>query len=261
MLAGVYSSSTLNGNWLEERQAPPKPDLERVVRPQENEVRTTRFSRRKQGKSYGVPDDGFPSVTTSSQHIDFCPLDERGVNMVDAPLTKFLDSSGVPEVSYDKRRPVVGPRSGFRALLNRHAEGEDARYWDTSTGDAFVTPKEFDEEGDIKTLRSKAAGVPCVQEEKIYKQALSGEPPNIDLIPMQRSWMANFDPGLREFLKAGGTQPPLPAEDNELSLPLGKGMQAKITAELKSRGTMARRSTPITTGHQKSDGIYIFDDE
>ncbi len=105
------------------------------------------------------------------------------------------------------------------------------------------------------------AGVASVKPVKEQFSALVGENVKLCNIPVQRSWMSEPDPGLREYLKSGGKIPPLPEKDNELSLDVGDGAQKKIQEQLAKRGgKLFRTKTAITTGKAGKNGISIWDD-
>ena len=63
------------------------------------------------------------------------------------------------------------------------------------------------------------------------------------------------------FPRQGRRPHPLPEKDNELSLPLGDGVQKQIVQELKDRGgKVFRNSTAITTTKARKNVVSVWDD-
>merc|ERR1719215_2234342 len=77
----------------------------------------------------------------------------------------------------------------------------------------------------------------------------------------QRSWIPGGDLALAH-VHHGGKRQVIPAEDNELSLPVGNGAMSKIRADLQERkGRLYRTATAITKAPHQKAGVRIFQDD
>jgi len=269
MLAGTYADKTLNDNWFEDRLQVKSPgrSLERHVRHVESDIATTRLSRSLQEPSFAIPDDGFARYQTSKTQEEYPHPRTRTEVVFNPPKkTEFLNTETIPEVCHADRRPMNDvPARGFRAVLTRHDDTEGERSWTTSTRDGVaIPPGQSQEQYDTRRteLKTKAAGVPGIRDFELRKEGgLVGENERLCNIPVQRAWMAQEDPGLREFHKNGGNPGSLPATDNELSLPIGDGAQKKVMEALKTRGgKLYRTKTSITQTKAKKGGFSVWDD-
>lgn len=222
--------------------------------------------RKVQSPTQAVPDDGFPRYQISKTQEEFAEPKSRRefvANTNEAPA-KFITRETIPEaMCADTRRPMNDvPKSGFRAVLTRHDQGEFERNWDTSTGRSF--PETAQQTADFaardEAIKNKSAGVSSLKQKPVKQVSLVGENSRVSNIPVQRSWMQIEDPGLRELNKNGTVPRPLPAEDNELSLPVGDGQQKKIMKSLQERGNLYRTKTAITTGKGNKNMVSVWED-
>jgi len=266
MSGGTYSAKTLNDNWAEERLVGEKSDKGSWLRPDENDLPVTRMARKVQSPSYAIPDDGFPRYEVSKTHEEFPHPKSRKEVVTNPPAlkTEFINTETIPEVCAHGRRPMNDvPAAGFRAVLARHDKTEGERSWDTSMRLGYpVTAEQTQEFSDRHAaIHKKDAGVPSCRDPPMKFGGLVGENETLCNIPVQRAWMANEDPGLREFLKRGRAPVRIPEVDNELSLPLGDGCQKEIVESLKARGgKLYRTKTSITTGKGHKSEIAVWQD-
>jgi hypothetical protein len=279
----VYGVKTLNDNWFEDRlQAPGSlggiGDItKKETRKHEPDIAyigeryhiLNRIARIPQKESYATPDDGFNEKFRTSS-VDYAPPRSRKEFVAKPPeKPRFITTETVPEVGYEDRRPVPGSARGFGAVLNRHEDTHERRWWNTTSGDTFG-------EG-CRSARAKlcpatyhAAGVTTQREEErqqgVKVGLLCGEEfrergePASDT-RTQRSWLYTNDASL-DNIKYGGTRP-MPAKfDNELSVPIGEGAMKKVREDLKQRqGRLFRTATQITKGRDKRPGLAVFKDD
>ncbi|CAD7941562.1 unnamed protein product [Amoebophrya sp. A120] len=268
MLGSGYGVKTLTDNWYEDRLAPPEADVQKFIRP-DDDVKAGRQIRYKKPASFGTPNDGFGRVVCSRTHEDYPDprtVPEFTFTGLDHP--QFITSETIAEVCYEDRRPLHQTGKGCFATIDKHPKGIYDRAWGTAERDARESAvlhagltKEMMVARTARLKETTPAGVSSIKPGRATSTNLVGENPELTDIPTQRSWMNQEDPGLREYSKTGGKGPELPAKDNELSLPLGDGAQAKIMAELKARGgKLYRSSTCITTGGASKNRISIWDD-
>jgi hypothetical protein len=284
--AFVYGHKTLNDNWFEDRCQPPGSltgngdPSKRKLRKYESEIAyigerydvLTRIARVPQKESYATPNDGFNEKACTSA-IDFAHPRSRKEFVAKPPeKPKFITTETVPEVCHEERRPLPGNARGFGAVLNRHEEKHDQRFWNTTSGDTFG----YGVGARRNILRrdpgetSNAAGCSTEHEEErsmgLKVGILCGEEfrdngqPSQDT-RVQRSWLYTHDASLKN-IHFGGTRPTVGKKDNELSVPIGEGAMAKVRADLKERqGRLFRTATQITKGRDKRPGIAIFKDD
>lgn len=276
-----YGRKTLVHNWYEDRGHPGDverdfPEL-RELRPFETDIANLsksfsvleRITRCPAHKSQGtIADYGYREQGSSLQD-DFQHPDKR-TNFVrrSASVPQFVTTSTVPELVPEMRRPVNGPRTGYGAVLQRHAKDSDAVYFTTSSRDAIGYPKPVPGY-DRSTFRASGIGVLDVADrgEGMAVGVLAGEVYKPDVDPsertqVQRSWLYETDAALRNVAKYGGRKAPPGLKDNYMSLPLGEGGHRKNHATLVSLGgRLPRVSTAITTGKEKTYGINIFQDD
>jgi hypothetical protein len=277
-----YSLQTLNGNWFEDRLQPPGCNLattsKKVSRPIESEIANIsdrydvlqRISRNVPRESYATPDDGFRE-TTPLKATDYAhPMSRKEVVRNPPEKPRFITTETVPEVCYEERRPIPGNTRGFGAVLNRHEENHDQRFWNTTTGDVFgkgdTRPRPRLESSGMRAAGTSVhqvtvkvgglkTGKLCGED---YRE---GEDPAADT-RIQRSWLYSQDPSIKHIGSAG-KKPALPAADNELSLPIGEMLRnsKKLQEDRERRGLLFRTGTDITQGRGYRYGMSVFQDE
>lgn len=173
---------------------------------------------------------------------------------------------------YYSRRQVTAPEAGFGAVLPRHLSDHNRRYFVTTaqaffgkpnaTSAAPATPPQeaklyqttnqaFYETGGLP--KQQAAGTTVRAGYMSLKDGtkpdlLTGEPWRRHPDPqhnskVQRTWLYSHDAGIKA--REQGTPPPLSDQDNELSLPLGRGDYNKRTLSLEP-GAYRRMRQDVT---------------
>eukprot|EP00933_Yihiella_yeosuensis_P082938 TRINITY_DN96984_c0_g1_i1.p1 TRINITY_DN96984_c0_g1~~TRINITY_DN96984_c0_g1_i1.p1 ORF type:complete len:308 (-),score=30.83 TRINITY_DN96984_c0_g1_i1:184-1041(-) len=284
MAQGVYTLKTLNDNWYEDRCQPPGcttatgPVEEKVARPYETDLAyigerydvLARVARVPLRPSYATPEDGFNEKSKTSL-TDFAHPRERpeyGRSKAVAPV--MINTLNAP-VRPPEMRELPGTQSGFGALISRHDANHDQRFWNTASGDFYGYRENY---GTNRPPRKdpaehRDAGVSTEHEEArpqgLRVGVMCGEAYNESANPAsdtrtQRSWLYQPDASIRH-IHLGGTRRSLPAQDSELSLPLGEGAMKKVREDLKARqGRLFRTATYITKGKGSRYGVSIFQD-
>mmetsp|Transcript_36431 Transcript_36431/g.82333 ORF Transcript_36431/g.82333 Transcript_36431/m.82333 type:complete len:280 (-) Transcript_36431:9-848(-) len=278
MTQGVFSVRTLNDNWFEDRHQPGDSLCatagfhRRKARGYETDLAyigdrydvLSRISRMPDRVSYATPDDGFNEKSKTSL-VDFAhPLTRTEFSKGHQSAPSLINTANAP-VCPPERRPVPGPRSGFGAVLNRHPDSHDRRFFNTTAGDFFGDDgvRRRPPRSDPAALRPAGVSSESVETrgEGVKTGKLAGEcfyetsNPAMDT-RTQRSWLYSQDASLKH-IEYGGTKRILPKTDSALSLPLGEGAMSKVRSELKSRGSLARTSTYIT---KQKKGYTVFQD-
>lgn len=286
MTQAFYGLKTLNANWYEDRLQPeggtmaPAADT-KVLRPHESEIANvsdrydvlSRIARATPRKSYAMPDDGFRERGTL-HNLDYAhPRSRKEVVRNPPESPKFITTETVPEVCYEDRRPIEGNRRGFGAVLNRHEESHEQRFWSTTHGDTYGecnrTPRARLEASGLRpagvsNLEQTHKVTGCKVGKLCGEDYREGMDPAADTV-IQRSWLYAQDASLRH-IDYGGKKAPLPADDNMLSLPLGemlrKGKDGKrIQDDVERRGMLFRVATEITKGRGERPGVAVFQDD
>lgn len=284
MAAGSYGLSTLNANWYEDR-CQPMGALnatggydKRKPRIHETDIAyigerfdvLSRIARMPVKESYATCDDGFRE-RMSTNRVDFAHPKSRTEFVTKPPeRPTMITAESVPEVNFEGRRPLPGPRSGFGCALSKHEEHHEQGSWNTTTEDFYGSGGA--RKNNMRTFVSeemRPCGVASEADEarisgvKVGK--LCGETFNESSDPgvntaTQRAWLYQSDPALMNA-HLGGQRPRPTKVDNDLSLPIGEGAMAKVRADLKERkGRLFRTATHITKGAGKRSGINIFMD-
>jgi len=269
-----FSRKTLVQNWFEERLAPGQPETDfpekKTLRPKETDLASMdeygmcplgRIASNPPHVSHAAPDDGYREVITSAQEEFKNPRDCEGAALVSRPDAKFINEETVPEVILDKRRPIIGPHSGYCAALQRHKKDEGERCFDTSYMVSFGFPKR---QVTRDRRKMEPAGISKAQQatEGIGVGFMIGEVWKENADPSQattcqRAW--SDDPAIR-FIKSGGKKPPVSTKDVN-SLPLGLGAHHRQQTEMKERnGKFYRIPTRITKGRDAEYGMSVFRD-
>lgn len=154
----------------------------------------------------------------------------------------------------EEKRHLPGPESGFGSVLDKHREGHDRRYMDT-TNSEFFTQAELTK-GCAAGQRAGGAGTTSEEAEsrregkkagKLCAENLKESTNLAEDTRTQRAWLPSA-PELRH-IEHGGTLPLPPEVDNELSLPMGTGAMGRVRKELAARGEfMAKTGSDITEG-------------
>lgn len=274
MSCGVFGNKTLNDNWFEDRVAPKWEKPETKLRKVETDLgsiesgryevlgRTTRKPHR---PSYATPDYGTGSYKTSVTQDQFPPPASRKEVFVPEPKARFINDVTISEVCTDGKRPVTGPFRGWRAPLPRHEEGHGKVFFEATSKRAFAETEQEATDRNQRTSDMKAtvsAGVPGCRDKEPPSLTLCGENESICNIPVQRSWMNAYDPGLTVLEKPGGRDPiPISKVDNHMSIAIGEGAQKEVQKMFEAKGgKFFRPKTVITSGKQTTDSINIFDD-
>lgn len=281
-----YSLRSLNDNWFEDRLQPEGasrgcgPLDQKKVRPIEAEIAhvgerydpLTRVARCPHRESYASPNDGFNEKTTMNKGDFVHPRSRKEVVVNPPPKPVFITTETIPEVCYESRRPVPGKNKGFGAVLNRHEENHEQRFWNTTVEDTFGPGPAGARRPQVKldAHPMKPSGVSILDQagraEGVLVGQLCGEDykkvadPSADT-HIQRAWLYNRDPALVN-IHHGGQKPRIPGVDNETSLKLGEGQHVKTMSQLSARGGMLfRTATQITKGKGERYGLSIFQDE
>jgi len=282
---GTYGQKTLNGNWFEDRVQPAGSLTvlgsidSKTTRPYETDIAyigerydvLSRISRMPQRESYATPDDGFREKGCTSK-VDFAPPRSRKEFVFHTPAQpRLISTESVPEVSFEERRPIPGTKRGFGSVLNRHEDGHEQRFFNTTNGDVYgeagprvlrgqrSDPINFRRSAGTNTAddenRAEGIAVGCLTGENFCQ---SSDPACNTMC--QRAWLYQADPALKH-VHLGGSRPKVAEVDNELSLPIGKGAMAKVRADLAERkGRLYRTATCITKGLGQRPGVNIFQD-
>jgi len=283
-----YSLRSLNDNWFEDRLQPQGaskgsgPLDQKKVRAVEHEIAhvgerydtLTRIARCPARESYASPNDGFSEKTTTHQGAFMHPRSRKEVVHNPPQKPNFITTETIPEVCHESRRPVPGKNKGFGAVLNRHEETHEQRFWNTTHEDSFGNSPEGARRPQARadSHGMKQSGVSVIEtagrSEGVLVGQLCGEDykktadPSADT-HIQRAWLYNADPALRHITHK---KSPVPAEDNEMSLKIGEGHHIAKTKELSARGErtngmLFRTGTQITKGKGERYGQSIFQDE
>lgn len=280
-----YSLRTLNDNWFEDRLQPAGASkgsgdmTQRSARRVEHEIACigerydtlARISRAPAKTSYASPDDGFNQNQTLNQADYAHPRSRKEVVHNPPPKPVLINTETIPEVCYEQRRPVPGKNKGFGAVLNRHEENHEQRFWNTTVEDTFgpgpAGARRPQPRMDSHTMKMAGASVleHANRAEGMKVGQLCGENYNPASDPsahthIQRAWLYQSDPALRN-IHNGGRKSGLPTADNETSLPLGVGQHHETMKVLSARGTVYRTQTQITKGKGENYGLSIFQDE
>ena len=78
-----------------------------------------------------IPSDGF-NIIKSESHIDF--LDPEVHRIKERPLLNMINKENLAELT-QVDRPVTGPNTGFGTIVNKHPEGHDKLWRETSYGE------------------------------------------------------------------------------------------------------------------------------
>jgi len=282
--AFVYSAKTLNDNWFEDRAQPPGSLSQtcnvdkKQVRKYESEIAyigerydvLSRIGRIPFAPSYATPDDGFDEKSCTYKEDFAHPRSRKEFIAKPQAKPQFVNTETVPEVCYEERRPLPGQLRGFGAVLNRHPENHDQRFWNTTSGDTYGEGLRTRSFGRIDPASMLASGVSTQHEEEraqgLRVGKLCGEEyrdrgePASDT-KTQRSWLYEKDASPRN-IHYGGTVPKVQRTDNELSVPIGEGAMKKVREDLAARkGRLYRTATQITKGRDKRPGVAIFKDD
>jgi len=92
------------------------------------------INRKPKQETFGlIPDDGYRELTSSAQEEVKNPkVHEQKVK----PVLSMINKYNIAELSLVDR-PVKGTTAGFGAVINRHGENHDARYFRTENRDNF----------------------------------------------------------------------------------------------------------------------------
>eukprot|EP00927_Polykrikos_kofoidii_P076060 TRINITY_DN7276_c0_g1_i1.p1 TRINITY_DN7276_c0_g1~~TRINITY_DN7276_c0_g1_i1.p1 ORF type:complete len:314 (+),score=26.61 TRINITY_DN7276_c0_g1_i1:89-943(+) len=279
---GTYTQRTLNDGWFEDRQQPPGALTatgsfdQRQARAYETDIAyigerydvLSRIARMPPRESFATPNDGFNEWNKTSQ-VDYAHPRTRKEFVAKPPEKPHLiTTESVPEVSLEERRPLPGSKRGFGAVLNRHEENHDMRFWNTTQGDFFGEgTRRFPRRPEPNDMHF--AGVTTADAERrvqgVQVGVLTGEKFVESRDPAsdsrtQRAWLYHPDPSLAN-VHLGGTKPRPSPVDNALSLPMGEGAMSKVRADMQERkGRLYRTATHITKGLGEKTGVNIFQD-
>jgi len=257
MALAQYSKCTLYENWVEDRLDVDELDVNlRYLRPLETAIANvsqnrfealSRIARVDKKPSYAVPQDGYKSLTTSVARDDFAEPKQResphGHAVNSLPRPSFVTEAAMNEVCKSK-----GPSTEYDPVIHHRGPFLGQRDWNTTAGDHFPATQPI-------TIPdpNHPAGVGSRGEKEVSAIRLCGEKfregdPSSDT-RAQRAWLYTPDP----TVELDGKMPQRRLEkDNELSLPLGDGVQLKlqkrVSERLKSGGMMYLNSTDITRG-------------
>jgi len=285
---GTYGMHCLNDNWHEDRHQPADglttiSGLEkRAPRGYETDIAyigerydvLSRIARLPQRESFATPDDGFREKDRTSS-VDFAHPRSRTEFVFNPPAKpKMISTESVPEVSHEDRRPIPGNKRGFGAVVNRHEDNHNQRFWETTHGSFYGEAQpgaRLTQSGTRSdpSLARRGGGRNSEDDENrgegVKVGSLCGEfftetsDPACDT-RTQRAWLYQADPALKH-VHLGGKKPAVGIHDNETSLPLGAGAMAKVRSDLKERkGVLYRTATCITKGLGNRPGKNIFQD-
>uniref|UniRef100_A0A0G4IF45 Uncharacterized protein n=1 Tax=Chromera velia CCMP2878 TaxID=1169474 RepID=A0A0G4IF45_9ALVE len=144
----AYSRKTLEGNWFEERFAIDQPERDfpdlRQKRPVDPSIlmktalQTSRplprMLRRPPHISWAVSDFGYRCKDTTYKEDFKVPRAHKDFAVKPYQKPTFVSPETVTDVCHPDRRPVTGPATGFRAVVERHEKDHDARTDDAMWG-------------------------------------------------------------------------------------------------------------------------------
>ena len=178
-----------------------------------------------------IPSDGFNEMKTTAQ-TDL--LNPKVHKIQEKPILSMIHKYNIAELALVDR-PVRGPETGFGTVVNKHPQGHDKLWRDTSSGIAHGVGQKLsaaeqqaafaltqEKQGGLRQPRPFVEqGVKCMSglTGEIFKQ---GDPK--EQTEIQRAWLYPKDASLVAMQK-GKTDQTL-KQDNELSLPLGDGERA-----------------------------------
>lgn len=131
-------------------------------------------------------------------------------------------------------RPVQGTKSGFGAVITRHPDNHDARYFNTEHRDNFGEPIPRGAAETVVGFQQTSSQLAGGNLRPIEKQGikaisnLTGEIYSKSFDPqeqtdVQRSWLYQQDPGVRAVNEGVANKDQTFFYDNANSLPLGEG--------------------------------------
>ena len=170
--------------------------------------------------------------TTNQQEIQNPKVHVRK----EKPVLRMINKYNIAELSLVDR-PVQTTHSGFGAVIPRHEQGHDARYFRTEHRDNFgerpaadpaTATAEF--ERTQKTLAGsnlRPADQQGIQKisnlvGEVYSKAYDPQ----EQTDVQRSWLYQQDPGVRAVNEGKAGKNQMAFFDNANSLPLGEGIHA-----------------------------------
>eukprot|EP00357_Protocruzia_adherens_P007570 CAMPEP_0114988900 /NCGR_PEP_ID=MMETSP0216-20121206/9881_1 /TAXON_ID=223996 /ORGANISM="Protocruzia adherens, Strain Boccale" /LENGTH=284 /DNA_ID=CAMNT_0002351783 /DNA_START=35 /DNA_END=889 /DNA_ORIENTATION=+ len=257
MATNGYQSKTLVGNWYEQRLDVAQPFKEY---PEEKKVRENEagsitclnanglpmnLGRIKRHNAWNtkavIADDGYRDLDTVARSE--IPDPSKNTSYNPARKTKLMiNKDNIAELS-SANRELTGPKTGFGSKIRTHEAGHGRSHFET-TNHAFYnsgknpkkeSPNEVDQKYKEKWVESNGAGNrQDARVESIKKMTeLTGETYKKSADPqdqtsIQRSWLPGEDPGITAVHK-GLHKPADFQEDNECSLPLGRGEYATKT--------------------------------
>ncbi|OMJ72777.1 hypothetical protein SteCoe_28695 [Stentor coeruleus] len=286
----AYNNKTLVQNWYEDRLAPPQVSKlypsEMTVREKEDSISCltsagvpkalNTLKRQQKWNTAGViPDDGFREMYTVNKTE--IPDPQKTKEEVSKPPVLY-DINGKTQQTMQKsniislthiERETTGPKSGFGAVLPKHPDTWDKRYFETTYNcvhgepgskpkptvpehSNFITTNQtFYNTG--KELVGNSAGIsykPGFLDSLKEKSELlcaeklrTSEDPQHNTV-IQRTWLPTQDPGVKARLS--GNKIELPKVDNENSLPLGIG-QYFVQEKKDNPGAYRRVRSDVTT--------------
>ena len=192
------------------------------------------INRKPKQETFGlIPDDGFRELKTTNQQ----DLQNPKVHFAkQKPVLSMINKYNIAELSLVDR-PVQGTKSGFGAVITRHPDNHDARYFNTENRDNFGQPAPqgpTETVANFKQTNSSLAGGNLRPIDKQGIKALSnltGEIYSKSFDPqeqtdVQRSWLYQQDPGVRAVNEGVANKDQTFFYDNALSLPMGEGVHA-----------------------------------
>lgn len=134
-------------------------------------------------------------------------------------------------------RPVQGTQTGFGAVINRHSQNHDARYFNTENRDNFGCPAPAGPNQTVANFAVTQGTLAGNNLRPVEKQGikpisnLTGEIYSKSFDPqeqtdVQRSWLYQQDPGVRAVNEGRANKDQTNFYDNANSLPLGEGIHA-----------------------------------
>ena len=192
------------------------------------------YNRKPKQETFGlIPDDGYRELVSTNKEECKPPACHAQKTK---PVLSMINKYNIAELSLVDR-PVQGTNSGFGAVIVKHPNNHDARYFRTENRDNYGEncPKDAGQTvGEFNALQRTLAGgqIRGYDQQGIKKISnLVGEIYGKNFDPqeqtnVQRSWLYQQDPAVRavDQGKAGKNQ--LNMYDNANSLCLGEGIHA-----------------------------------
>jgi len=270
MASDNFKNKTLIGNWYECREEIPqmgkKLPEHRKTREDDPAISCLtsnglpmnlhRMSRKIHHDSRGViADDGFKEMNTINRTEIRIPTSIADIKHREN--SKLILKENIAELSLVKR-DVAGPQTGFGSKIAKHEDNYRQTYLET-TNNNFLDQKDYGKKQHVnkviadceKKLETSSGGYKMDQTSSIkmststiaevYKKGMDPQ----DNTAVQRSWLWTHDPAIVAI--ETGKKMKVLEEDNETSLPLGRGEHFNKKAAGENKFGNKRMKTDVTS--------------